>query len=581
MAAASGGGRDRSWLPVGAGLGTALVVACSANLHVIAARLTGQAAAPSPLAGTTWWWWASSRALTDLSPAGRPIALITEFPFFSYLLGDAHPHLLAMPFVVLAVTCAFALWLERSAPDDAAVPDAPRSAARRAAVPGLALALVVTGALVGINTWDLPAALSVVILAASWPAARAADLGPALRRAGTVAAAAVATTLLVYAPYLVTAQSQVQGLLPNLWHPTPLAGFLTMFGTLLPGVAVLVRLAWEEVRPAPRALAQSAATAVAVAGLWLSGAAVWASASGGGQAWMASVAPGIAHPLAAAGTRWLSGWPVLVGGAATLGAMTALLTASARHGRAHATALTFGLLLACVGLGLTLVPELAYLRDVFTNRMNTVFKFYYQAWLYLAIAGTLGLAAAWRRGGAHRGAVIVALGLLAWGFVYPAAALWTVARSRPARPLSLDALGVMRGEAPDEWAAIEWVRQHTAPGAVVVQAAGDSYRPHQSRLSAVTGRPTLLGWQGHERQWRGAAFTAMAAGRTDALRRLYNPSSAAVLRETLDAWHVEVVCVGPQERARYAMTDDHERLIAEVMVLAFERGGVRLYRRRG
>ncbi|MGE0812980.1 MAG: DUF2298 domain-containing protein [Vicinamibacterales bacterium] len=577
LAAASAGGRDRSWLPVAAGAGTALVVTCSANLHLIAARLTGPAASPSPLAGTSWWWWASSRALRDLSPTGRPIELITEFPFFSYLLGDAHPHVLAMPFVVLAITGALALWLHRQAPDHAAAP----APAARTEVLGLALAFVVTGALVGINTWDLPAALGLVVLAASWPASREGRAARVAGRAGAVAAAAVATTLLVYFPYLVTAQSQVQGLLPNLWHPTPLVQYLTMFGTLLPGVAVLARLAWEDERPTAATLARSAAVATAAAGLWLAAGAVWAGASAGGEAWMDSVAPGLAHPLLLAGSRWLTGWPVLVLVSAAVAVMAAFLRARLGRGREGASALTFGLLLACAGLGLTLVPELAYLRDVFTNRMNTVFKFYYQAWLFLAIAGTMGLAMAWRRGGAHRASAIVALGILAWGFVYPAAALWTVVRERPARPLSLDALAVMRGEAPDEWAAIDWVRQHTAPGTVVVQAAGDSYRPNQGRLSAVTGRPTLLGWQGHERQWRGAAFGAMAAGRTEALRRIYNPPSAGVLRETLETWHVEIVQVGPQERARYSMTDDHERLIAAVMVLAFERGGVRLYRRRG
>ena len=37
--------------------------------------------------------------------------MIDEFPVFSYILGDNHPHVLAMPFAVLAVGMALNLLL--------------------------------------------------------------------------------------------------------------------------------------------------------------------------------------------------------------------------------------------------------------------------------------------------------------------------------------------------------------------------------------------------------------------------------------------------------------------------------------
>jgi len=53
-----------------------------------------------------WWWWRSSRVLEDITLTGNHIEVIDEFPFFSYLLGDNHPHVLAMPFVILVIGLA-------------------------------------------------------------------------------------------------------------------------------------------------------------------------------------------------------------------------------------------------------------------------------------------------------------------------------------------------------------------------------------------------------------------------------------------------------------------------------------------
>ena len=583
LSAASGFGRRRLRPAVAAGVTTALVLALSGNLYLPLSWVSGTpAASGAATASGGWWWWQSSRVLQDVSPAGRPIELITEFPFFSYVLGDDHPHLLSMPFVVLAASLAFAVFLERRAPQAATARFRARGGrgvtARRG---GLVLAMVVTGALVALNTWDLPAALGLLMVAGAWPMGERQVWRGTIRRAIAVGIAAVGVTLVVYFPYLVTAQSQVRGVLPNLWHPTSAGQFLTMFGTLLPGVAVLVWLAWREERPARGDVVPVVVGLLLGAAAWLSVAALWTVYQSDGRAWMASMAPGVEHPLRDALARWAVGWPVATMACLSLGATAALVRARMSRTRHGADGLTFGLVLAVTGLGLVTLPEFVYVRDLFGTRMNTVFKFYYQAWVYLGAAGALGIAIAWRRGGRDRAVAVAALGIAACGLVYPAATLRSVIQAGTAEAPTLDALAFLRRQAPDEWAGIAWVRQHTPPGAVIAQAPGDSYRVDQSLVSTATGRPTLLGWQGHERQWRGDAYAAMAAGRLEGLQRIYRPASADALREALDTWHVSFVWVGRLERRRYAMTADDEALLSRVMDLAFEHGAVRVYRRRG
>src|SRR3989304_1928738 len=57
------------------------------------------------------WWWRASRVIQDYDMTGGFREVINEFPFFSFLLGDLHPHVLAIPFGLLAVSAAFNLFL--------------------------------------------------------------------------------------------------------------------------------------------------------------------------------------------------------------------------------------------------------------------------------------------------------------------------------------------------------------------------------------------------------------------------------------------------------------------------------------
>ena len=560
-------GRESS--AVAGGVLAALAVGVGGNLHSLAEWVRAAATGVRP-EREGWWWWRASRPFRDLDPSGQPLEVIVEFPAFSYLLGDLHPHLLAMPFLAAVATVGLATVLRDRASATSGAGPVPAADG-----PGVGLLILASGPLLAINTWDYPAAL-LLLVAATAAAARGTPRErflAAARRGVVLLLGGVALCL----PHLLTAASQVRGVLPNLFHPTPPLALGVVFGTFVPGLVLLLALAARErllpVRPALTAAAAALAAAVAVLGLGT----LWAATTAPGQAWLEAAAKGAPAPLGIAAARWAAGWPslLLLAGAGACGA--AALRATPRD---EAAAPRFVLLLAAAGLLVAGVPETIYLHDVFGTRMNTVFKLHYQAWLLLALAATGATALAWRRGGAFRAGAAASLATLACGVLYVAEAV-PAKLAHASRPIpTLDALAHLQERAPDELAAIRWLRRHTRPGDVVVQAAGDSYRPEHGRVAAATGRATLLGWRGHEVQWRGSRYVELAAGREEALSAVYSGSPGRVV-PAAERWGVDYVVVGPLERERYGIDATAEEGLASVMEPAFASGSVRVFRRRG
>jgi len=173
---------------------------------------------------------------------------------------------------------------------------------------------------------------------------------------------------------------------------------------------------------------------------------------------------------------------------------------------------------------------------------------------------------------------VLSLLLILACLVYPVAGAYAKIKGFGTREPTLNGLAYV-GE--EELAAIDWIRSNTRPESVILEAKGASYRVNTARISAATGRATLLGWDGHEAQWRGRAYGEMADGRAEAIRVFYQNSSPSALEETLNRWKIDYVVVGPEERAQYGLTPAMERRLDRTLELAFERGSYRVYRANG
>jgi len=492
-----------------------------------------------------WWFW-PTRIIND----GTHADPIDEFPAFSFILGDLHPHLMAIPFVLLALTLALA-WLARRDPPDSRWPiDQPGET--------VLIALVI-GALGFLNTWDLPAYLlifmaSVAILRlwraseefrdspARWGRVTGDILGPSL--------AVAALSILLYLPFHVGIDAPVRGLLPVAETGTNWGHYVRIWGPLFFGVPMAFVVFWSRLR-AGRLTGTSIAIVVGVGAAPL---AAWTIIA---MLWT-SLRFDVPPPPEEAGfmiRRWLIVLPAAALFIAGIGALW-----PSKWERMPAPGMVFALLLVFAGAFAVMIPELFFARDAFGTRMNTVFKMHYQAGIVFSVAG--GIGAAWLltrprpanvgvAGVSLLGVVIGATFVLA-GLAYGPAATWTRISTSHGASLALDGLSKYAAEFPDEASAVRWLRRNAQRDAVLLEAVGTAQRfdySDFSRVSAITGIPTVFGWQGHEAQWRSSAHTYL--GRREAVDTIFDASDPDESRRLIDLYDVDYIFVGRLEIERY------------------------------
>jgi uncharacterized membrane protein len=233
---------------------------------------------------------------------------------------------------------------------------------------------------------------------------------------------------------------------------------------------------------------------------------------------------------------------------------------------------SFIFLLIVLGGLLVLAPEFVFLRDQFSSRLNTIFKFYYQAWLLWSIAAAFGVVVLLRElrrlwGGVFLGGLLILLGL---SLTYPALSLANKTNNfKPSLGWTLDDFTRIERNNPDEAAAILWLK--SAPDGVVAEAVGGSYTGF-ARISEYTGLPAVLGWPGHESQWRGTDDPQ--GTRQDDIAQLYSTPNWDTARDILKKYNIQYVYVGDLERSTYAV---QEEKFQKNLVQVYQQGMVTIY----
>ncbi len=503
-----------------------------------------------------WWWFRATRVIDTYDGSRWTDMTIHEFPSFSFILGDLHPHVMSIPFVVLFL--AFC-WNFLKSPAHVWLPFNRRSYATVLMI-GLSL-----GGLAFTNMWDLPVfgALFVGIAALKAYSAGGAKTWDLVKGAVPIGLVVLGLVFVFFLPYFLTFTSQVSGIGALTQTRTrPFHMFIVWGVFLVAVVPFILGVFWRTT--VRKDWARLTVTAMVVGFLPY---VVWTffyMEKGGDPS---ELVARFAHVLPFA----------LLISIAVYSAMWLARQDKPSTGR------VFALALAALGLLLIMGPEMLFVDDSFSGaweRMNTVFKLYYQSWIVLAAASGFAIYywSTLRESASGFALLLTRVWSVAFVVLLIASAYYPLAAAASKGNLfhegaTLDGLSYLERFDGAEYRAIEFLKEYARRDSAVLEAVGGDYSAF-GRISAATGVPTVLGWPGHQRQWRGSSDPF--EGREQDVATIYKTRDAQEAKDLLARYDVDYVYVGTREREKYG--EDGLSKFSSFMGVVFNEGAVTLYR---
>lgn len=511
------------------------------------------------------WFWTASRAI-NVNPG--EVQPITEFPFFTFLYGDLHAHMISLPLMVLALGWAVSLALSKSSSD----------------LSGLETALVwIAGALsIGVlratNIADWPTyavigALAVVFYVyqkndGQWSLATVGQMG-------VQTAVLILLAQLLFWPFIANygfAYGEI-----SLWGGsyTYLTNYLTIYGLFL--FFIITHLA-HEFRSWTRTWSYDDFVAQRSTITWFVIAACL-------YVFILLILVGRSY--------WVA--PVVL----------TLIIASGLLGlrRDISPARRVILILISASLGLTLFVEI-FVTGGDIGRMNTVFKIYMQVWLILSVVGGVTAVWAWpsvtRKSTTTRRVWQTALAALVFvAALYPVLATkakWDIRMAKEA-PNTLDGMAFMQFaqygdtafdgssrtiELHSDYDALQWMQRNIEGSPVVAEAhSSNPYRSVGNRVSMYTGNPAIVGWDWHTRQHKAVIPGHLISNRIQDVNTLYNTTNVAEAQQLLTKYDVGYIYVGQLEQTYYqpeGIGKFSQMTVSGLLEEVYSQNGVSIYR---
>ena len=507
---------------------------------------------------------------------------INEFPFWSFLFADLHPHVIDLPIAVLMLGIVGNLLLSSNQKND--------SSSERKWGNALLyiLAAFILGTIACVNPWDMP--VYALILGVALIIHKLQELRVEPKKVWFISLAFTLLSFVLlcglsyffYWPFYATYQQLYVNGLGLVSKGTSLGDYLTISGLwifIALSYFLLELYRWWARMQNSKARAQGRNTLV----------------------------------IGKVSTRYLTGYLLLCGAALIFAALLGLKILLALLivlglflfvTRLKETRLSkfdaetrFIYILLLLGLCISLGLEVVYVRDFLDGgdyeRMNTVFKFSMQAWLCFAIGGALAVQRLWNllRGFVRNSWVVIFFVLVLGSSVFLTAGttsrirdhqVWVEAQppSQSANYTpSLDGLAFIRSWFPGDEKAIAWLNTNVAGSPVILEAAAPVSYQWFNRVSIYTGLPDVLGWADHVGEQR---YSDQPLNRVTDIGIMYTTPDAVQAIVLLRFYHVRYIYVGELERQAYAQQstaglDKFDHMVGDTLRMVYRSDGVTIY----
>lgn len=205
------------------------------------------------------------------------------------------------------------------------------------------------------------------------------------------------------------------------------------------------------------------------------------------------------------------------------------------------------------GLGLVLVPEIIYVKDIYGEgfeRYNTMFKLTYQAFLILGIcAGILmGIALLHKKMTA-----CILLGIytvLCSSYIF--CSIWQFMGNplKIENRMSCNSMEFL-SESYDlmpEWSMIQYINGDRRKMLHIMESSGSSYTP-DNKISVFTGAQAVVGWDVHEWLWH--SYWDPVGIRGQEVYQFYTFGDPDYCRKLVEKYDINYIVLGPREYDRY------------------------------
>lgn len=496
-----------------------------------------------------------------IADALKPHGNQFEVPVHALLWGEMHSHVLGIPLLLLLLVLLSNYAGTPPQEDDSVrfmsmgmLPHAPteQDCTPRIAQPlaWYALCVLATGVSYGVNSWQYPTMLVLVVLVLWWRWLRHRQGSILTPLIGSVAI--VPLSLLVILPFLLTFEPFTTATVAG----SPLQPLPMPLGTVFVWCPVATSL--------PQLFLSMGLTLV------LAGGASLALVRGTGWYWlliagMIGAVSGLYRPIGIVLV------PLIAVG------IWLCVTDTPQIGFT-------GLLLALAAL-IVLGCDYVIIPDYNLSRSNTLFKFYLQAWIVLAYAGIILLATAWARTQVmpwrRRAYAVGLVVLVVSGSIFPVLRGRQWLRYHGDRWWGLQGMAQVETYHPDEAAAIAWLQQQPDSGGVLEAVGslkhGRDERLYPARISALTGRPTPLGWLSHVSLWYNYQSNPHTQQVFEDINNLMFPESTDVndLAVLMRLYTIKYIVYGTLERSRWG--SDVHHLLQRHTPLLWQSGDVQIY----